>query len=85
MRDRVAVNVSPSLGLWCLVCVRALTPWICCVPTDCTLLSLFPEIGDLASHLPGGGLRLSGQQEGQAEGEERGRRGEEGGRGSKNF
>lgn len=41
--------------------------------------------GDLASHLPCGGLRLPGQQERQAEGEKRGRTGKEGGRGSKNF
>lgn len=55
------LSTSPCLQVsGHLVCSRLLTPWIFCVPTDCTLLSPFLGIGELTSHLPPGALRVSG-------------------------
>lgn len=69
-----------------LVCSRLLTLWILYVPSDFTLLSPFSEIGKLTSHLPPGGLRVSGRQRGVWQrGREKGVEGKEGGRGSKDF
>ena len=44
--------------------------------SSCVMVFIVPEIGDLARHLPCGGLRLSGQQEGQVEGEGKRKEGE---------
>ena len=83
--------MSPSLCLQVsghLVSSRLLSLCILCVPTDCTPLSPFPEIGELTSRPPWPlwRLRVSGRRGGgQLRGRETGGEGEARGRGKEFY